>query len=121
MANDLFRPRQSDERHPQQSGPICNATKPGRTRMTLFASTICRVRRLRSARIWFMGRRMSQDASARKMRTSNSVYAAAAAASQIPIFTADANSLWVPDRAAGDDFLPPKSGAAPVVSDKEHA
>jgi len=46
---------------------------------------------------------------------------AAAAANPIPTFTADANALWVPDRAAGDDFLPPKSGAGPVVSDKEHA
>jgi hypothetical protein len=46
---------------------------------------------------------------------------AAAAANSIPIFTPDASSLWVPDRAAGDDFLPAKSGPGPVVSDKEHA
>jgi hypothetical protein len=38
----------------------------------------------------------------------------------IPILTPDAGSLWVPDRAAGDDFLPPKSGPGPIVSDKEH-
>jgi hypothetical protein len=45
----------------------------------------------------------------------------AADASPILIFTPNASSLWVPDRAAGDDFLPPKSGPGPVVSDKEHA
>ncbi len=44
----------------------------------------------------------------------------AAEASAIPVFTPDAGSLWVPDRAAGDDFLPPKSGPGPIVSDKEH-
>ena len=38
----------------------------------------------------------------------------------IPVLTPDAGSLWVPDRAAGDDFLPPKSGPGPIVSDKEH-
>ena len=46
---------------------------------------------------------------------------AAVDASPKPIFTPNASSLWVPDRAAGDDFLPPKSGSGPVVSDKEHA
>ena len=32
----------------------------------------------------------------------------------IPVLTPDAGSLWVPDRAAGDDFLPPKSGPGPI-------
>src|SRR5215475_8726694 len=29
-------------------------------------------------------------------------------------------TAWVPDRAAGDDFLPPPSGPGPVVSVKDH-
>jgi hypothetical protein len=46
---------------------------------------------------------------------------AAETAGTIPLFTANASALWVPDRAAGDDFLPPESGPGPVVSDKTHA
>src|SRR5262249_17462239 len=85
-----------------------------------------------------MGRPMSKDASVPEKRKYSHHRAtlilcagvlahtptgvdAAGAASAIPTFTADSTSLWVPDRAAGDDFLPPKSGAGPVVSDKEHA
>jgi hypothetical protein len=47
--------------------------------------------------------------------------ALAAERAAIPILTPGADSLWVPDRAAGDDFLPPKEGPGPVVSDKNYA
>ena len=39
----------------------------------------------------------------------------------IPNFTLVADSTWVPDRPAGDDFLPPESGPGPVTSDSAHA
>jgi len=39
----------------------------------------------------------------------------------IPNFTLVADSMWVPDRPAGDDFLPPESGPGPVTSDNAHA
>src|SRR5690349_3701187 len=39
----------------------------------------------------------------------------------IPNFTLVADSMWVPDRPAGDDFLPPESGPGPVTSDSAHA
>ena len=34
-----------------------------------------------------------------------------------PGFAPDYMTAWVPSRLAGDDFLPPKSGPGPVVSD----
>ena len=37
-----------------------------------------------------------------------------------PNFAPDGNTSWVPDRPAGDDFLPPPSGPGPVVSEKDH-
>jgi hypothetical protein len=44
----------------------------------------------------------------------------AAATAATPDFSPNANTAWVPDRAAGDEFLPPESGPGPVTSDKEH-
>src|SRR5216683_2000923 len=41
--------------------------------------------------------------------------------STIPNFSPDANAVWVPDRPAGDDFLPPENGPGPVISDRAHA
>ena len=38
----------------------------------------------------------------------------------IPNFTANGSTAWVPNRAAGDDFLPPPSGPGPVTSVKDH-
>jgi len=49
-----------------------------------------------------------------------SVSRAAVPESAIPNFAADANAMWVPDRPAGDDFLPPASGAGPITSDAAH-
>lgn len=43
---------------------------------------------------------------------------AAPAAETVPIFTADSETAWVPDRPTGDDFLPPPSGPGPVMSVK---
>lgn len=45
--------------------------------------------------------------------------AAPAAPAQIPDFTGDSETGWVPDRPTGDDFLPPPSGPGPVTSTKE--
>ena len=47
--------------------------------------------------------------------------AVTAGAGAIPNFTLQAESMWVPDRPAGDDFLPPESGPGPVLSDHAHA
>ena len=38
----------------------------------------------------------------------------------IPDFAPDAMTSWFPDRPTGDDFLPPESGAGPVLSDPAH-
>ena len=38
----------------------------------------------------------------------------------IPNFSPNSVTAWVPDRRAGDDFLPPPSGPGPVVSVKDH-
>lgn len=46
---------------------------------------------------------------------------AAPNAEAIPNLAPEANALWVPDRPAGDDFLPPASGPGPVTSDRAHA
>jgi hypothetical protein len=46
---------------------------------------------------------------------------AAADTGGIPNFSHDANSVWIPDRPAGDDFLPPENGPGPIVSDRTHA
>ena len=40
--------------------------------------------------------------------------------SSIPNFAPNGSTSWVPDRNAGDDFLPPPSGPGPVVSEKGH-
>jgi hypothetical protein len=37
-----------------------------------------------------------------------------------PNFALDSSVSWVPDRLAGDDFLPPASGAGPVMAEKDH-
>jgi hypothetical protein len=37
-----------------------------------------------------------------------------------PDFAPNSVTGWVPDRPAGDDFLPPPSGPGPVVSTKDH-
>jgi hypothetical protein len=34
----------------------------------------------------------------------------------LPNFTPDSSASWVPDRLAGDDFLPPPSGPGPVMA-----
>jgi hypothetical protein len=47
--------------------------------------------------------------------------ALATGAAGIPDFTLQADAMWVPDRPAGDDFLPPNSGPGPVTSDNAHA
>jgi hypothetical protein len=39
----------------------------------------------------------------------------------IPNLAPDANAVWIPDRPAGDDFLPPERGPGPVTSDSAHA
>jgi len=44
----------------------------------------------------------------------------AVSAPAAPVFSLDPGTGWVPDRAAGDDFLPPPSGPGPVVSVKDH-
>jgi hypothetical protein len=46
---------------------------------------------------------------------------AATNTSTIPNFAPEANAVWVPDRPAGDDFLPPENGPGPVTSDRAHA
>jgi len=38
----------------------------------------------------------------------------------IPDFAPNATTSWFPDRPTGDDFLPPESGAGPVLSDPAH-
>jgi len=45
---------------------------------------------------------------------------AAAGAGTIPNLSPNDGTGWVPDRIAGDDFLPPPSGPGPVVSQKDH-
>jgi hypothetical protein len=42
-----------------------------------------------------------------------------AAGADVPDFTGDRSSAWIPDRPTGDDFLPPPSGPGPVMSIKE--
>src|SRR5258706_2574877 len=42
------------------------------------------------------------------------------AAPGTPNLAPDGNTAWVPDRLAGDDFLPPEKGPGPVVSVKDH-
>ena len=44
----------------------------------------------------------------------------AAPASGIPNLAPNDGTGWVPDRLAGDDFLPPEKGPGPVVSVKDH-
>jgi hypothetical protein len=36
----------------------------------------------------------------------------------VPDFAPDSSTAWTSDRPASDDFLPPPSGAGPVMSDK---
>jgi hypothetical protein len=43
-----------------------------------------------------------------------------AAEGAIPNFAPDAVTSWIPDRPAGDDFLPPKSGPGPVLAQMAH-
>jgi hypothetical protein len=38
----------------------------------------------------------------------------------VPNLAPNSVTAWVPDRSAGDDFLPPPSGPGPVVSVKDH-
>ena len=38
----------------------------------------------------------------------------------IPNFAPDSSTSWIPDRPAGDEFLPPLSGPGPVRSAKDH-
>src|SRR5256885_14263813 len=45
---------------------------------------------------------------------------AVSAAYAAPDFPPDGNTGWVPDRPAGDEFLPPPSGPGPVTSEKDH-
>ena len=45
---------------------------------------------------------------------------AANQAGSIPDFAPNNVTGWVPDRPAGDDFLPPPSGPGPVMSQKDH-
>jgi hypothetical protein len=47
-------------------------------------------------------------------------FPALSAAPGIPNLAPNEGTGWVPDRAAGDDFLPPPSGPGPVVSVKDH-
>jgi hypothetical protein len=42
------------------------------------------------------------------------------AADAIPNLAPDAGTSWVPDRQAGDEYLPPKSGIGPVTSESGH-
>jgi hypothetical protein len=42
-----------------------------------------------------------------------------AVSAEIPDFTGNAGTAWVPDRPTGDDFLPPPSGPGPVMSPKD--
>jgi hypothetical protein len=42
-----------------------------------------------------------------------------AAGADVPDFTGDRSTAWIPDRPTGDDFLPPPSGPGPVMSVKE--
>jgi hypothetical protein len=44
----------------------------------------------------------------------------AAENASVPNFAPDGATAWVPDRPTGDDFLPPASGAGPVMSAKDH-
>src|SRR6266699_415267 len=44
----------------------------------------------------------------------------AAPATGIPNLSPNDGTGWVPDRIAGDDFLPPEKGPGPVVSVKDH-
>src|SRR5260221_14369801 len=44
----------------------------------------------------------------------------ALAAEAAPNFAPDRSTAWIPDRPTGDDFLPPLSGAGPVMSAKDH-
>jgi hypothetical protein len=48
-----------------------------------------------------------------------SVFAAEQRAS-IPDLAPNGLTSWVPDRRAGDEFLPPPSGPGPIVSEKNH-
>jgi hypothetical protein len=45
---------------------------------------------------------------------------ASAAPATIPNFAPDTQTSWIPDRPAGDDFLPPASGPGPVLAEKAH-
>jgi hypothetical protein len=45
--------------------------------------------------------------------------ASPAAGADVPDFTGDRGTAWIPDRPTGDDFLPPPSGPGPVMSVKE--
>jgi hypothetical protein len=45
--------------------------------------------------------------------------APAAETAAAPVFTPDSGMGWVPDRPTGDDFLPPASGAGPIMSVKD--
>ena len=38
----------------------------------------------------------------------------------VPTLAPDGLTSWVPDRRAGDEFLPPASGPGPVISEKDH-
>jgi hypothetical protein len=38
----------------------------------------------------------------------------------VPNFAPDGTTAWVPDRPAGDEFLPPPHGPGPVASEKSH-
>jgi hypothetical protein len=42
-----------------------------------------------------------------------------AASADIPNFMGDRSTGWLPDRATGDDFLPPPSGPGPITSPKD--
>jgi hypothetical protein len=47
-------------------------------------------------------------------------FPALSAAPAIPNLAPNDGTGWVPDRIAGDDFLPPEKGPGPVVSVKDH-
>src|SRR5258708_29463384 len=51
---------------------------------------------------------------------SSAVFDIAPAQETAPTFAPDGATAWVPDRIAGDDFLPPDSGPGPAVSEKGH-
>jgi hypothetical protein len=38
----------------------------------------------------------------------------------VPNFGPNSETAWIPARPAGDDFIPPESGAGPVMSEKGH-